>query len=535
MPIKKDKWQKAFEKELNKAEKRQSSKVRRYYKNQYYKGAESFLSSGQTSFQLLFSTNELLKIYRDLYSDIGLQFAKWYARNFDKYIKKGVNPNQYVSEWQNSFASYGSAVGAERVTLVSGTAKATLQKVTQNLMTDIDFQNLGIAEKTRILRSQFNRYSAFQAERLVRTEATSAANFATLKSANTIFPAADMMKEWIASFDDRTRSTHAEAGASEPVPQNEPFMVGGALMMYPGDPSGPASEVINCRCSIAPFPKETAQATGEISDINFGLGGGTTTGFGLNDVIPFVNALTIKEAEEFLVKNNIAKKVNYSNITLEQANEVNRVLSKIHKGKMLDSIDFDDIIMNNEFIKGVYKYNDNTILLRSDLKIKLSKRQLERNSINFYKNKLKEAKEYLKFDPNNKEAIRQVKVLQRRVNNWARETTGETLEDVLIHEYGHKLDYNNLKSIDQYTRTGYLSNTTTAFEKAFANNAKSISNKYFNGNNNNFKEWIRTNISEYATVNKKELFAEAYVMKIRGEELPKWLDDLILEVLENAK
>ena len=271
MPIKKDKWQKAFEKELDKAEKRQSSKVKRYYKNQYYKGAESFLSSGQTSFQLLFSTNELLKIYRDLYEDIGLQFAKWYARNFDKYIKKGVNPNQYVDEWQNSFASYGSAVGAERVTLVSGTAKKTLQKVTQNLMTDIDFQNLGITEKTRILRSQFNRYSAFQAERLVRTEATSAANFATLKSANTIFPAADMMKEWIASFDDRTRSTHAEAGASEPIPQNEPFMVGGALMMYPGDPSGPASEVINCRCSIAVFPKETAQATGEISDIGFGV------------------------------------------------------------------------------------------------------------------------------------------------------------------------------------------------------------------------------------------------------------------------
>ena len=205
MPIKKDKWQKAFEKELDKAEKRQSSKVKRYYKNQYYKGAESFLSSGQTSFQLLFSTNELLKIYRDLYEDIGLQFAKWYARNFDKYIKKGVNPNQYVDEWQNSFASYGSAVGAERVTLVSGTAKKTLQKVTQNLMTDIDFQNLGIAEKTRILRSQFNRYSAFQAERLVRTEATSAANFATLKSANTIFPAADMMKEWVASFDDSSK------------------------------------------------------------------------------------------------------------------------------------------------------------------------------------------------------------------------------------------------------------------------------------------------------------------------------------------
>lgn len=274
MRLDKDKWQKAFEKELDKAEKRQSSKVRRYYKNQYYKGTESFLSSGQTSFQLLFSTSELLKIYRDLYSDIGLQFAKWYARNFDKYIKKGVNPNQYVDEWQNSFASYGSAVGAERVTLVSGTAKATLVKVTQNLMTDLDFQNLGIAEKTRILRSQFNKYSAFQAERLVRTEATSAANFATLKSANTIFPAEDLQKEWISATDERTRPTHRAVNGVV-VNQTDFFTVGDSLMMYPGDPRGSAKEVINCRCSIAYFPKETAQATGEITDIGFGVSFGT--------------------------------------------------------------------------------------------------------------------------------------------------------------------------------------------------------------------------------------------------------------------
>ena len=271
MAIKRNKWQSAFEKELTKADKRQISKVKRYYKSEYNKGIESFLAEGQTNFQLLFNTSDLLKIYRDLYSDIGLQFAKWYARNFDKYIEKGVNPNQYVDQWQNSFASYGSAVGAQRVTLVSGTAKKTLIKVTQQLLTDIDFQKLGIIEKGRILKSQFNRYSTYQAERLVRTEATNAANFATTESAKTIFPAEQLMKEWIASFDDRTRTTHAEADASDPVNANDTFMVGGEQMMFPGDPSAPAKEVINCRCSVAYFPKANAQATGEISDIGLGV------------------------------------------------------------------------------------------------------------------------------------------------------------------------------------------------------------------------------------------------------------------------
>lgn len=290
MKLNKRKWQTDFEKELDKSEKRQLSKVKRYYKSEYKKGIESFVSEGQTNLTLLFEDKDLLKIYRDIYTDIGLQFAKWYAKNFDKYLTKGVNPNQYVDQWTNTFASFGSAVGAQRVTLVSGTAKKTLIKITQQLMRDPDFMALGNIEKGRILKNQFNKYSTYQAQRLVRTEATNAANFATMESATTIFPGAQLMKEWIASFDDRTRSTHSEAGASEPIPYNDAFMVGGSLMMYPGDPSGPSAEVVNCRCSIATFPKQGAQATGELTGFNFGIGGGSTTGFGLTDVVSAVGS-----------------------------------------------------------------------------------------------------------------------------------------------------------------------------------------------------------------------------------------------------
>jgi hypothetical protein len=86
------------------------------------------------------------------------------------------------------------------------------------------------------------------------------------------------MKEWIASFDDRVRDTHSEAGASEPIKDNEYFLVGGNMMMHPGDPAGGAAEIINCRCSLASFPAAPVEVEGDYTDIGFGIGGGSFIG-----------------------------------------------------------------------------------------------------------------------------------------------------------------------------------------------------------------------------------------------------------------
>lgn len=273
MAIDKDKWQSAFERQLDIAEKKQIAKVKRYYKREYYKGVESFVSDGQTNFQLLFDNKDLLKIYRDLYTDIGMRFAKWYVNNFRKFMTKAVDTSAFDDIWANAFASFGSAIGAQRVTLVNGTAKKTLIDLTERLMSDPEFMSLGAIEKGRILRNQFNQYSQWQAERLVRTEATAAANFAQAQAAQTIFPPEQMQKEWIASFDDRVRDTHAQADG-QIVMANNTFLVGGQPMMFPGDPAGGAAETINCRCSVAYFPIEGAETIGDITTIGFGLASG---------------------------------------------------------------------------------------------------------------------------------------------------------------------------------------------------------------------------------------------------------------------
>lgn len=59
-------------------------------------------------------------------------------------------------------------------------------------------------------------------------------------------------KVWISTDDTRTRPTHVIADQQRTL-LREPFRVGGASLLFPGDPRGPAQEVINCRCSLLPI------------------------------------------------------------------------------------------------------------------------------------------------------------------------------------------------------------------------------------------------------------------------------------------
>lgn len=58
----------------------------------------------------------------------------------------------------------------------------------------------------------------------------------------------DMERMWLSTIDSRTRPTHVIADGQR-VPLGDPFVVGGFTLAFPGDPSGPAHEVINCRCT----------------------------------------------------------------------------------------------------------------------------------------------------------------------------------------------------------------------------------------------------------------------------------------------
>jgi len=260
----KESWKGNFDKLLASSERKEFANTRRYYESQYNIAIDEYLRTGKTNgFDHLFKVAELSDLYRQIYVNIGLKFAKWYSKNFDKVISKQTDVSGYDDIWAERFARVSQQIAAERVVLVQGTAKATLINIFKRLSLDPEFMAMGDAEAGRLLRQKFSQYSKSQAERLVRTEATNAANYATLESATDMFGQDNLQKEWMTSVDGRERPAHRGADG-QIVDFKERFSVGGELLFHPGDPVGSAKNVVNCRCSTAPFPKPEAQATGKI-------------------------------------------------------------------------------------------------------------------------------------------------------------------------------------------------------------------------------------------------------------------------------
>jgi hypothetical protein len=88
-----------------------------------------------------------------------------------------------------------------------------------------------------------------QADQVARTEVIAATNAGSITRVRLMGADAPPFKQWLATMDARTRPTHAAADG-QVVPREGRFEVGAAMLDYPADYTGPAAEVINCRCTI---------------------------------------------------------------------------------------------------------------------------------------------------------------------------------------------------------------------------------------------------------------------------------------------
>lgn len=104
----------------------------------------------------------------------------------------------------------------------------------------------GIPELSKRVKNVFKLRKGSDAVRIARTEVLSASNGADIEAYDQ--SGVIEKKEWLATMDDRVRPWHAEMDA-EVVNLRSKFSNG---LMFPGDPSAPADEIINCRCTTLP-------------------------------------------------------------------------------------------------------------------------------------------------------------------------------------------------------------------------------------------------------------------------------------------
>jgi hypothetical protein len=244
-----------FEDQLEKGENIEISRWKSWYKSNYSLGISIFQATGQTNaFNGLFKLVDIRELYKTLYQKLGMRFASFSVNRFQNAFPNPFNVSGYDDIWRQYFADVGLKVSEARGGLVQGSAKKQLENTLKRLLKDVEFQALNEREAGRILQAKFDGYADWQARRVVRTESINAANNAIWRTNNDMYGADNLMKEWIATRDNRTRDAHFRVNG-DTAKWNDKFKVGGENLMHPG--SGKKAENnINCRCRIVPIHKD---------------------------------------------------------------------------------------------------------------------------------------------------------------------------------------------------------------------------------------------------------------------------------------
>lgn len=113
------------------------------------------------------------------------------------------------------------------------------------------------------VRGVFNALAKGEAKRIAMTETSCAFGFSRHEAMSA---AGVEYKSWLSSHGPNVREAHAEAEeqySDEPIPIDEPFVVDGEELMYPGDPDGSPENVINCHCVQIAVRKPEGEAESE--------------------------------------------------------------------------------------------------------------------------------------------------------------------------------------------------------------------------------------------------------------------------------
>jgi len=149
---------------------------------------------------------------------------------------------------------------AEYAARQAGVRVHDIARTTEGALRDVIRQGLengqSIDAIAKAVGELYDGWKGSRANTIARTETSSAIGYGKFHAARETNRrlGADIRRSWSAVIDNRTRDHHhlADADINErnrDIRVDEHYIVGGIEMAHPGDPTAPASEVINCRCT----------------------------------------------------------------------------------------------------------------------------------------------------------------------------------------------------------------------------------------------------------------------------------------------
>ena len=202
-------------------------------------------SNVQNLAQLQFiKTDNLRRTLIDRFEKNGKRYGNTFFKDLEE--QKRFNP-VFSRAWALFILRvYGAKIGTKITLLRETIAEEIAREVRKTISEGTDIVTDLSKEIEKVVNS--NTFYNWQAERIARTETTTAMNTATEVAAQAT--ELDYKKEWLSAGDGRERPSHMRLNG-EQINKDETFSNG---LRYPGDPLGSAGEVINCRCTQLYIP-----------------------------------------------------------------------------------------------------------------------------------------------------------------------------------------------------------------------------------------------------------------------------------------
>jgi hypothetical protein len=167
--------------------------------------------------------------------------------------------DEYTKELLKQFREYAFTQSQ----IITETLGQDIARYVANDLQKLIEEGAGNDVISRALRKKIEDLTPYKADLIARTETLTSSAQAQDGFVDEIWDEdedGELWKQWQATNDpSRTRQDHLDMvdNPDNLIPRSQKFkMTSGDLMDYPGDPSGPARQVCQCRCSCSYGPKE---------------------------------------------------------------------------------------------------------------------------------------------------------------------------------------------------------------------------------------------------------------------------------------